>query len=525
MSAAEEYPAAYLSEWAANGINVAPREKMTYNGRRWMPAMFDTQAQRRVCKMSRQVGKSTFGSAFSLMLMANHRRFNVLYAAPEQDQTSKYSWDKVAPMIAGSPGFDNIIGVPNNVFEKKFANTESKYYLKWAKHNPDACRGLTVDMVHYDEVQDQTLDEIEPVINEAMFTSEHEKLLYTGTPKSLVNPIHGLWKKSDQREWVITCGGCSKYVNLGIKNIGKHGPICHHCGKILDVDNGQWIRHNRASKMAGFHVHQMHCKISYMKLRGGIWVPNQNKWDSILKKFEDYPRPKFLNEVLGMSADTADVPITEAMLRRICGAHKIVEDPPSSYMRAPIYAGIDWGRGPAATVLTLGQFYKGKFRFLYLKKFKGDAAHPQYCIPKILQTLKTWRVARVHCDHGMGFGMNSQIAEGYGDNRVTACYYSSSAKSADYTWKTKNKEVPCLTLNKSNAVSAFIERIRKRHIVMPRQEEFFDEFSEDFLNVRAEVDRHDNLRYLKAEGENDDAFHAALYCYVIANFDTAGSKI
>lgn len=518
---------AYLSEWASNGIKVAPGAELTYRGRKWMPALFDTDANKKLCKMSRQVGKSTFGSALSTSLMALNNRFNILYAAPEQDQTQKYSHDKVTPMIEGSPALSSIIGTPNNVFEKKFSNTQSKYYLKWAKHNPDACRGITVDMVHYDEVQDQSLDEIEPVINEAMFTADKQRLLYTGTPKSYANPIHGLWQKSDQREWIIQCTGCSRYNNLGISNIGKKGPICKHCGKLLDVDNGQWVKHRRDADIAGFHVHQLHCKISHAKWdrEDGVWRRSQDKWDVILDKYENYRLDKFLNEVLGVSADTAELPMSESMLKKACSDFIMHRDPQAEVMGAPIYAGIDWGRGSAATVLSLGQFRDGRFQYIFMKKYDGDAAKPDYCIPDILQILREFRVSRAHCDHGLGWGMNGRLDTNYGGHRVTSCYYSNSASSADYTWKTKHKEVPCLTLNKSKACSAFIEAIRKQDVLFPTERQFFSGFSEDFMNVRTEVDRRDNLRYVKAEGGNDDTFHACLYAYVIAMHDAAGSEI
>ena len=514
-----------LSNWIANSINVESNTPFTYKGRQWMPALFDTPKRKRLWKMSRQVGKSTGGAGEGMGRGAKIENFKILYVAPVKDQAEKFSKNRLDPIIENSPVIKSQIGTPNNVYEKKFKKG-GKYYLNWAKHRPDNIRGVTADMVHYDEIQDQDLQEIEPVINEVCFTSQEYNLrLYTGTPKSFVNDIELKWRKSDQREWVVRCGHHepAKWMQVGIRNIGKKGPICHHCGNLLDVSDGVWVKHGKGD-IAGFHVHQLNLKISHMIQRDGSWEIHPPSWNEILDKLENYPRWRFKNEVLGLSADTAETPLTIAHLRAISREDVEVErNPKAKYMGHEMYAGIDWGHGDAATVLVIGQMIEGTFRILFLKKYTGQQCEKSYCIPDMADIIRNYRVSRIHCDHGGGFGLNSDMAEIF-DDKVTTNVWSASAKAADKTWKTKKVSIPRLTLNRPNAISEFIGEIRKQRVEVPRWSEFHERFSSDFLNIRKEIDvEKDKIRYLKAD--HDDAFQAAIYAWIIARVSQSSTAL
>src|SRR5690625_7445546 len=74
-----------MSNWIANAVMVNSQNRFSFNGRMWMPALFDTKATRRVWKMSRQVGKSTGGAAEGTARSCMIDNFNILYVAPEQE--------------------------------------------------------------------------------------------------------------------------------------------------------------------------------------------------------------------------------------------------------------------------------------------------------------------------------------------------------------------------------------------------------------------------------------------------------
>lgn len=526
-----------LSNWITNAIYVSAGTKLSYEGRMWMPALFDTQAEEgRIFKMSRQVGKSTSGSAEALARLCKFVAYNILYVAPEMDHARKFSQDKVKPMIEESAIIKSQLGIYNNVHEKEFAKG-GKYYLKFAKDNADRCRGITADMVHYDEVQDMFLRLLEPVINESLFTSMHAEKLYTGTPKSFANPIHKKWVDSDQREWLVACDHHSpkKYVRLGIRNIGLKGPICHHCGNLLDVDQGIWVAHNPGSHLAGFHVHQLHCKISHA---------SPKKWREIVNKRENYPRDKLLNEVLGESADSAEKPITEKLLRECCeGGVRLDEKPDIEFMSYPRYAGIDWGHGVFTTALTIGQFHaNGKFRVIFMKVYEGEQCEKKYCVPDMARIINAYRCKRVHVDYGGGYGMWDDLDKSV-KAETTGMMWTSAEKAR---WKRTNAEgvaysIPMLSMNKVRAATSFINNMHDGKIQLPAAVDFFrpkynanptlpsnkDDsirtFAQHFLNVRKEVEVDEvtdkNKTRFVREGM-DDALQATIYAWAIALIDS-----
>lgn len=485
-------------------------DKFSYKGRRWMPGIFDTNAVRRVLKTSRQVGKSTLGAAEGASRPCLYNDFNILYVCPIQDQARKFSQDKLNPMIENSAILKSQIAVYNNVHEKEFKKG-GKYYLKYARDNADRCRGISCDMIHYDEIQDQDLSLIEPVISECLFTSNYKLRLYSGTPKSLENGIEKKWQESDQREWLVRCYGCNKYNKLGISNIGLNGPICSGCGKYLDVDSGIWVITNPGSNIAGFHVNQLHCKASHTTAAD---------WQEIIDKYEgdDYSDDMFLNEVLGESADSSETPITESLLMRL--ANPLISNKPKAtpdQLRGFTVAGIDWGHGQASTVIVIGSFTKdGVFQNIFIREFTGQRCDPDICLPEITKICKDFRVSRIHVDHGGSFGILSQFKRHLGKNKaklLTTNAWSDSAKAKDQTWATKDLAVPRLTLNRSNAIGQYISKMRAEKVHFPNWKSF-QQFKEHFLSIRQEIrPRDDSVRYVRVG--LDDAFHASIYAYII----------
>lgn len=506
-----------LSNYIGNAVKVAKNEPFTYAGRRWQAALFDTDKRKRLWKMSRQVGKSTGGASEALVRCAKIPNFRTLYVAPVRDQVYKFHNDRVEPILKNSPIIHSQLGGINNKTEKAFKRG-GKYYLVWAKHNPDNTRGVTSDFVHYDEIQDQDLDSIEPVVNESRFTSNYDLTLYSGTPKSKANVIEEKWQASDMREWVVPCDAHTPKVwqRLGIRNLGQKGPVCRECGQLLDVDQGRWVKHSDGD-IAGFHVHQMHTKISHMSRNNdGSWEWHQPSWDAILDKFEQYPRPVFKNEVLGESADTSESPITRALMTRLCRPDiKIHQKAKAKHRRHKTYAGIDWGHGEAATVIAIGQMREGVFQYVFFEPFEGKECQLDYVIPELTNIIRAYDPDHIHADHGAGYTFNQEMYDRFGDTFSTNIW-SASAKASDQSWRQKKVEIPRLTMNKPQTLGKYIQKMTREEIRFPRHEDMFPRIFSDFHNVRKEINEKPSgdtrVRYTH-EG-HDDAFHAAVYAWV-----------
>ena len=512
-----------LSDYIEHRMYFGRNLKATFLGREWQREIFDCSAVRRVLKMSRQVGKSQQEGARCVALPAFNDNYRILHVSPSEKQARKFSQDKIDPIIKETKELKASISA-QNVGVKIFKN-EGKVYIEYAKDNPDRCRGITADEVHYDEVQDQTLHLIQDVIDEVLFTSKHKIRVYAGTPKTLDNEIESrLWANSDQREFMVACRRHTptKWLFLTEKNIGKMGPICNHCGHLIDVSDGKWIKFKPENDMAGFHVTQLHCKVSHATYEDGKWVFNRASWSEILRKHKEYEKFRFNNEVLGLSYDNAEKPFTLSILRKACESGTTMDPTPEpSMMSIPRYAGIDWGHGKAATVLVIGQrdpSNLSRFRILFMKKYEGAETSKDICIPDMVRIMRAYAVSRVHADYGGGFGLNDDVNAAFRE-RFSANFWSHSAIAADEKYNGTH-EYPVLTLNRSNAISNFINKVRNGVIILPRWEDFHPTFSVDFLNIRKEISKNDEVKYIRTGV--DDAVHATLYCYAIAQ--VAGSS-
>jgi hypothetical protein len=200
-------------------------------------------------------------------------------------------------------------GVENSVLQKSFLNN-SRMYFSFAFLDVDRIRGLSVDGVNYDEVQDIDVDFL-PIIRECMTASQFGIEKYYGTPKTLDNTLQVLWERSSQAEWHIKCGcGKDNIPAAGydlLKMIGPNGPICANCGKAINPRVGRWVHavpENIASD-AGYHVPQVILPMHYEDSRHPGRMPEQatEKWLDLLKKRDSYDQTRFMNEVLGESCD------------------------------------------------------------------------------------------------------------------------------------------------------------------------------------------------------------------------------
>ena len=238
-----------------------------------------------------------------------------------------------------------------------------------------------------------------PIIRETMSHSKWSLTKFTGTPKTLDNTIHGLWKRSSQAEWFIPCsyGPCGEW---NIPSLESHleamlgplrydiseefpGTVCHKCRRPIRPREGHWVHRfpDRRWDFAGYHVPQVIMPLHYSSYK---------KWDELLAKqrgWGNYTQARFYNEVLGESVDAGQQLVSETELRR-AGSLPWKNNPnqpdPEVMRRLPHYTtrvlAVDWGGGGAAgvsftTMALLGFAPDGKIHCLWGKRLVASQEH------------------------------------------------------------------------------------------------------------------------------------------------------
>jgi len=264
------------------------------------------------------------------------------------------------------------------------------------------CRGIPADYVCIDEFQDIVLDNV-PVIEECASHSSYKLFTYSGTPKSLDNPLEFYYRRfSTQNEWVVPCRAhgtpndpSSWYWNvLEEDNIGKSGLICSKCdNKINAADpSAMWAslnpNPNIEKPFEGFRIPQIMVP----------WI----EWEDILDKQRKYSRPKFFNEVLGLSYDSGVRPLTVTDISDNCNPELSM----SHYRRVaeqysgdtPIFMGIDWGCHDDQTrILTASGFkyFKDLTDDDQVAQFDEDTREMSFVTPQV-RTVRDWDGELLH---------------------------------------------------------------------------------------------------------------------------------
>ncbi len=513
-------------------------ENFSFKGREYWIPIYDSPADRILAKCGRQVNKSTWLGNTALSLCCIQPAFKALYVSPSQTQTKEYMKDRVIGPIEDSEvlkKYKDTRGIDNTLV-KQFI-TRSEILFRYAFLNADRIRGIGgVDLLIIDEIQNIIKDNI-PIIEQVQFaaSTKYKKTYYSGTPLGLDNPIEEVWaNQSTQNEWAIPCnrhsylgGGKITRQHWNIvtdeKCLGKEGLICDSCGNSISPRDPdcKWVSMNpliyktAAKPFQGFHIPQL--------------ISPDCDWRTVRDYMNRYSKAQFYNEVLGMSYDSGEKPLTRQDLIDNCDDNtnedlKLSLKP--EYQEKlkyhlqdgePIFAGIDWGAQTekSYTVLTIAKYFDfgGRRYFVpfFWKRFEGPEAESTYMMKAIIKLLHTYRVKYIGTDFGGGMVQNDQLMREFGAQRVLKYQYSNP--------KTKMKWEPNLyrfIIHRSECMSSIFTAIKRKDVFrFPKWEDFEDPYGRDILAITSEYNpRTRIIMYQKNPANTDDSFHSLLYCFL-----------
>jgi len=497
-----------IADWAPQVMFLGDNRPITYDGRMWAKTVVNDTHHEIVLQTSRQIGKSVQSLTIHLFYMSNYKDYGVLYCVPEYRQAKEFAVDRVQKVFDNSPFFQYQLTGEDNETSKGFGNG-SRLKMRWVGHNVDSVRGMTeYSMLHVDEAQGIDLTSTLPVLMPIIFNAiGPRRRIISGTPLSNENDLTRVfWERSDKREWLVRCRHHTPnlWIEIGRENIGKKGPICQKCGNLLDVDDGQWVAMSPGEgKAHGYHLHQLHVKTSHS---------SPDRWNSWLSEYEESTDEHQDRELWGLATDTAEIPISEALLQTLCTLPPMTTFPTGAHFRSDRYAGVDWGQTQAATCLCIVNKVNDEYHVIYMRDWRGSQNH-EAC-KEIAAEYVSWSVARSHNDFGAGYDNNHVLFQAF-PNQITQNYWSHSAVDQDGSWNTRVTP-PCVTLNKTKAMDSVKRLMLSGKIKFPDWEST-KKFAHYFTSVRIEEDRYGNKRYVKAD--NDDMWQALCYAIIVAELD------
>jgi len=446
---------------------------------------------------ARQCGKSQNLSTSEVLDGIQIPHFQILYVAPLQSQTERYSHQVLLPALNSCElakflqatdmklSDSNIIKA---VFHQSFA-TGSGIQLGYAKTSADRLRGITVDRIDFDEVQDQIADNI-PIIKESLTTSTWKVCRYTGTAKTLDNTIERIWQQSSRCEWGMKCSGCN-YHNIPddqedcrcLRMVQADGLHCLKCGKKLNPREGEWIAHSpgKMNTFRGYHISQTILPAN---------TENPMRWNKIIDKLSTLDITTIKNEVLGISSSTGVRIITPDDIKRNSvlpsrkdiAAKMLKKDPKFRYTY--VFSGVDWG-GAEQTSFTvhviIGITRDGQIHVLYAKRYVGF--DPDSRLADIARAHFHYGCDIMAADFGMGFDLNVMLIKRFGIKVIQMQFTSGQKKMMNWS---PRQEYPCWCIDKLLALNSMFVAIKDNQYKFPG-EEAFEVYTQDLLSPYEEV--------------------------------------
>lgn len=498
-----------------------------FNGREYLKPLYDSHISLGLLKTGRQVEKSTTLSAKignDVLLKPFCRD---LYVAPLNEQVKTFSKERLAKLFRYSN--EDIVRrfymsreLSDQVYMREF-NNGATVWLRHCFEQGDNIRGLSIDRLYIDEVQDILIDAI-PVIQETQFASEDPVTWFAGTPKTFSNTIEGLWQQSTQAEWVVKCPHCNTYQILGMKNITNKFLACRKCSMEITreaVSNGFWKEKYPGRAMKGFHISQV------MSPRAKM-VSDDGK--GIYQKLQSYPIAKFYNEVLGLSYENADKLITDSMLDKIMDNDEILYDHlPKKFALNRVFMGIDWGTGDVSyTVVTIFTFNEeGKFQLVYRKKYEqGDEVEIDSQVEHIILLMNKYKVDLCVSDWGFGYAQNQKLKKVFG-KRIAVCYYTHNQKENI----TYDPGKGMYKVRRTDIILEYItDMIHNQGMLWPGKEpEKLSFLREHHLAEQTEYrpsfnGKSEEMIFSHPVGHPDDGLHSCLYAYLASKLYRGGIR-
>lgn len=496
--------------------------------------------RRMIWKCGRQVAKTTNMASQAVLHTATQPHLATLFVAPRYEQIRRISANYVRPFIDNSLIKNHITAkkVENSVLQKSFLN-EARMYFSFAFLSVDRIRGLSVDAINYDEVQDIDVDFI-PIIHEAMSHSNIGMERFFGTPKTLDNTLQVLWEATSQAEWVTKCDGCgldnipSQEYHLQ-KMIGPNGPICATCGKALNPRFGRWIHAepSRASTDAGYHIPQIVLPLHYENPKKPGYPPKQasEKWLELLGKRDGrggYSNTKFMNEVLGESSDVGAKLVTLTDIRNASVLNK--NDRRAALARIHAYRyrvlGVDWGGGGEGMISTTtycigGLNVKtGKTECIYAARLHTGMTHDEEA-KILLREFSAFQCHMMAHDFGGAGSVREtlMVQAGLPINKIAPFLYvrASSQRMVEVKKPGSGNPRVYYTLDKSRSLVLQATGVKAGYILLPEYESAKDIVSDLLALIETRHDvpgRADVYLITRNPKLTDDFAHALNYACV-----------
>lgn len=433
-----------------------------------------------------------------------------LYLFPTRDDVRDFSKSRFDPLIqnndfvachvkaAGEKGTDaqNIKKIGKGYLYLRGAKSTKK--IGGTKESSSQLKSIPADRIVFDE-RDEISDAMVELARHRVMHSKVKEIISLGTPTIPDYGMDALYKKSDQRVWMIKCGKCAKWSSIDLEfpnSIGRHPDgtayrRCIYCDGELNPMYGRWEAQypSKSKDLVGWWISQLN----------SVYVDPTY----IIERYENPPGgdlSEIMNSNLGRAYIPAENRLTPQEMWSCQG-----DDPMLTKSEGPCCMGVDVG---AQLHVVIAQ-----------RKTR-----------KTLEIIKMCRVSSFNDLHDLArdFNVKSAVIDLYPETRkvrefqrnehfsIYGCQYvETRAQSAQ--WDDRDGIIKC---NRTEVCDASHEQITTpAGMILPRRNQEVEQFVKECCNIAKvlEEDVVTGSRLFKYKKLGPDHYrHALNYCILAA---------
>ena len=251
--------------------------------------IYDDLSKKIVCYKAAQVGFSTL-AILKQFYMAKHYKLDAIYTLPTQSDVYDFVGGKVNRLIAANPVLKDYVKDRDTMEQKRVG--DSVVYYRGTFTSKEALM-VSSDWNIHDEEDRSNQDVIQQYYSRLQH-SKHAFEYHFSNPSVEGNGVSRYWPKSDQKHWLVKCGGCAKEQYLmwpDSIDVERGCFQCKHCHKELTDDErriGRWAKKKAVTQAeySGYWISLLMCP----------WIPASQIIDIFNNKSKEY----FWNFVLGL---------------------------------------------------------------------------------------------------------------------------------------------------------------------------------------------------------------------------------
>lgn len=459
----EELPTLWVLKHAIKNEQGFPIE---FEKRRYLWDIYNDLNPLQVVLKPPQVGM-TVADTIKSFYVAKKKNRQIIYTLPTQGDVQDMVGGSINRIIAQNPVLMDWIKDHDTVDQKAVGKSmifyRGTFTEKQAMMIPS---GLNI----HDEVDASNAQVITQYENRLQAQEDGGWRWYFSHPSVAGYGVDIYWNQSDKKEWVITCGHCTKQQVLAWPesiDLENGTYICKGCKGVLEDEwrvRGQW-KPTAVGAFSGYHISQ-------------LMLYNKSALDIINSRNDPNKNEQFFyNYVLGLPYVGSENKISsDVVLKNVV--------PETNQQNDRIIIGVDTGTPWYLTCMNK----QGVFYYEQLKK-PGDPGVDKDYDPKerVRELLKRWPDSIVVGDQG-GDLSPLRILQAQMPGRVYLCTYRKDRKKKEMITWGEGDEIGTVRVDRNDYFQLMVEQLRDTgRIHLNGKPEEWIEWASQFDNVYREV--------------------------------------